>query len=78
MHRFVILLLSIAIVSCSKPKVKVERGIYYWKSSERYLKDSENELIENLKITKLYLKLFEVAKDDELGPIPISKNHFIY
>lgn len=54
----------------------VNRGIYYWESKPYYFSNHEVEIIEKTNISKLYIKLFEISYDDEIGAIPISKSNF--
>ena len=51
----------------------VERAFYYWKSDDWSFDDGEEKCIDTLKVTKLYVKFFEVKYDKTLGNIPIAK-----
>ncbi|WP_284652272.1 hypothetical protein [Flavobacterium terrisoli] len=75
---FLLGLISCLFLSCEKEhKIeKVERAFYYWKSSENWFNAKEMEMMDSLKIRKIYLKFFEVKHDETLGNIPISKNQF--
>jgi hypothetical protein len=65
------------LVSCNqKNKVEqVERAFYYWKTSEEDLKSSEYNVLDSLKIKKLYVKFFEVEYNQTMGNIPVSKTN---
>ena len=56
-------------------KIVVVKGIYYWESKADSFSKAETEIINKTGIKKLYLKLFEVSYDEELGAVPISKTN---
>lgn len=59
--------------SCDKEHRSVERAFYYWKSDEWRLNDFEEKKISNLGVNRLFVKFFEVERNDLMGNIPISK-----
>jgi hypothetical protein len=70
------LLVSCLFLSCSKKESKVEnveRAFYYWKSTTSF-SDVAIEKIRNLKIKKIYIKLFEVDYNETMGNFPYEKN----
>ncbi len=66
--------------ACSKPnKVEnVERAFYYWKSDNWNLSEMEDKVIDTQKVSKLYVKFFEVEHNNLMGNIPISKNNLSF
>ncbi|HYH02223.1 MAG TPA: hypothetical protein VEC37_03925, partial [Bacillota bacterium] len=55
---------------------QVAKGFYYWKSEFR-LNTQELKAMQHLKITRLYLKFFDVIWDKELNsPSPVSVIRF--
>ncbi len=64
--------------SCASNKIQVERAFYYWKNNEYSLNKDELKQIQELKITKLYVKFFEIEKDPTFNNRPVSKSdlHF--
>lgn len=72
---FIGILFSLFLFSCTKEyKVEqVEHAIYYWKSNGYQFSQYEDSIRENLKVNKVYLKVFEVEHNDTLGNIPFSK-----
>lgn len=75
-----ILLLGIVLVSlasCSKNKAgHVERAFYYWKNTSWGLSGKEDTLLKSVGVKKLYVKFFEVEKDDVFGSAPTAKTGF--
>jgi hypothetical protein len=71
-------MLSVFLFSCNKGnKIEnVERAFYYWKSDEGRLDEKEQNILDTLKIKKLYVKFFEVKHDQTMGNIPIAKTDF--
>lgn len=62
--------------SCGKKKeTVVERSFYYWKNNPYTLSNAEGHALNNLWSKKLYVKFFEVAKDETFGTIPVAKSH---
>lgn len=74
-HFFIILFL---FNSCSKSETVVERGMYYWESKASSFSEKEIEIVNTSNISKIYLKLFEVEYDEELGALPISKTNIYW
>jgi hypothetical protein len=66
--------LAILFMSCSKPhKVQnVERAFYFWKSQSYGLWE-EDTILKSAKVKKLYVKFFEVEKNELMGSVPIAK-----
>lgn len=60
------------ILSCSNKPEKVEKAFYYWKNNE-YSLDGDGKRLDTLGVKKLYVKFFEVAKDEVMGIIPVAK-----
>lgn len=78
MKKMVLLgLLSAFLFSCKNGnKIEhVERAFYYWKSDKDRMDAKEYELLDTLKVKKLYVKFFEVKYDETMGNIPISKTN---
>jgi len=71
-HIFLLLALSAVVASCSNKAEHVEKAFYYWKSNE-YSLESEQRELDSLGVKKLYIKFFEVEKDEVLGVIPSAK-----
>lgn len=66
---------SFAFFSCKQQKpVAVQRGFYYWKSSESSFDGSEINIVKKLGVKKMYVKYFEVEFDKIFGIRPISKS----
>ena len=62
------------LFSCKQNKTEnVERAFYYWKSNNWDFTDAEKKIIDSVQISKMYIKFFEVEKNDVMGNIPISK-----
>lgn len=75
MKKLLLLALIVTLASCNHKIKKVERAFYYWKSEEWNLTDSEKQSCDSLQTEKLYLKLFEVDFNEEMGNFPIAKSH---
>jgi len=73
-HIFLLLAFSAVFFSCSHKAEHVERAFYYWKNNEYELTGGERQLLDALKIRKMYLKCFEVEYNDVMGGIPIAKS----
>lgn len=69
---FMAMLLLVA--ACKKTPVEIERGFYYWKSDPYSLDIKEENYLNENKIQKLYVKMFEIDTDSVLGAIPVSKS----
>jgi hypothetical protein len=73
---FFCLLISLGSYSCRQNRGDNDRGIYYWKTSYS-MSPSEIRFLSNLKVRKIYLRLFDVGWDNELnGPIPLGEIKF--
>ena len=70
---FLLALLPALFWSCSHKAERVERAFYFWKSNDYQLSDQENNLMDTLQVKKIYVKFFEVEKNDLMGYVPISK-----
>lgn len=68
-----ILLLTLFNFSCTHNKIEhVERAIYYWKSDSRPT-EKETAIVDSIGMQKLYIKFFEVDRNEEMGNFPIAK-----
>ena len=74
------ILLFLLFQACSKPYQveNVERAFYYWKSDNWSLSEMEAKVIDTQKVSKLYVKFFEVEHNDLMGNIPVSKNNLSF
>lgn len=68
-----LLIVIFAVVSCSDTSVKIERGIYFWENDTHVISEKNVEAMDSLKIQKLYLKVFEVDRENERNK-PIAKS----
>src|SRR5690349_17795791 len=76
---FVLGLLSVFFFSCQHHKLKhAEHAFYYWKSDSYNFSEKEDSIVKKLKVTKIYIKFFEVDHSNAMGNFPISKTalHF--
>ncbi|MBY8961677.1 hypothetical protein KJK34_02810 [Flavobacterium sp. D11R37] len=64
---------GILLFSCSQKAEKINRAFYYWKSSNWHLDESEEKIINENDVKKLYIKFFEVEKNDIMGIVPVAK-----
>jgi len=72
--RFItLLLLILTFVSCTDSSVSIQRGIYFWENDTSSLTDENTEALESLEIEKLYVKVFEVDRENERNK-PIAKS----
>jgi hypothetical protein len=74
--QFSLLLTALAFglpISCKYQEGNIDRGYYYWKSSNYSLDNKELLALKNQGIRKLYVKFFEVDIDTILGAVPKSK-----
>lgn len=67
-----------AFISCRHKSTdansnNIERGVYYWKSSESVFDSTETAAVKKLDIKKMYVKFFEVEFDQIYGVRPVSK-----
>ncbi len=70
---FLLLFAALLLLSCSQKPEKTERAFYYWKSNSYRIEDTEDSLMKTLKTQKLYVKFFEVQRDEMMGNIPAAK-----
>jgi hypothetical protein len=69
---FLITVLLFFSASC-KPERNIDRAFYFWKNKFS-LSAAESGVLEQLKINKLYVKLFDVAVDEERRePVPVAR-----
>ena len=72
------MLLLYVLAGCRQPRTPrtIERSFYYWKSVF-LLKPHERQVLEELHITKLYIKYFDVSWNGETNqPMPIATIRF--
>ncbi len=50
------------------------KAFYYWQNQAYFLSDIESQTIKTLNVNKLYIKFFEVDKNDIQGIFPFAKN----
>lgn len=74
---FFILLISVLLLfnSCGKKETVVQRSFYFWKNNAGHLSNDEYHALKELASQKLYLKFFEVEKDETFGSVPVAKMH---
>jgi hypothetical protein len=73
---FILSFLSLFFISCIKTSnVQINKAFYYWKGNYS-LSDSEETVLKDLQIKKLYIKFFEVTTDEIFGAIPVAKTRF--
>jgi hypothetical protein len=70
----VLLILTYASIYFFNREIKPQRAFYYWQNQAWDLGESEYQTIEKLKVKKLYIKFFEVDKNDIQGIFPFAKN----
>ena len=73
--KFFFFLIILALISSCKTKTgveNVERSFYYWKSDD--ISVTSFVKLKELKIHKLYYKLFEIDYNDVQGNFPYNKN----
>lgn len=68
-------LLMVLGFSCNKTPAKVNKAMYYWKTSSWYIYHERTEVVQKAELDKLYLKYFEIENDPVLGAIPITKQN---
>lgn len=77
MKKILVLLLAAAVSSCSKTIKKpehIQRSFYYWKNNEWQFKDSELSACKSLNAKKVYVKFFEVERNEFMGAFPTAKS----
>ncbi|RDI05589.1 hypothetical protein [Flavobacterium sp. AG291] len=72
-HIFLLLALSAVVASCSHKAEHVEKAFYFWKNNEYSFSESERNLLESTGVKKMYVKFFEVEKNEVMGNIPVAK-----
>ncbi|XZF14135.1 hypothetical protein ACTHGU_20345 [Chitinophagaceae bacterium MMS25-I14] len=76
------LLLVTVMASCNtRPQrsVAIKRGFYYWKNDVYSLNDTEQKYIDTLRVQKLYVKFFELERNEALDMVvPVAKTGFHY
>lgn len=73
----ILLIVSIIFSSCTEKKPDILTGSYYWQNSKSLLTDNEYDGIKNIHPDKLYIKFFEVEKDDVFGNKPVAKSRLL-
>lgn len=68
-------ILAFGISGCKHHETQVERGFYFWKSNDYTLRDEDKKYLRELHVQKLYVKLFEVGKDNVVGILPLDKSN---
>lgn len=63
------ILIGICINACKEP-IKVERAFYYWKNNSSELNETEQKTIIENAVKKLYIKFFEIDKNETYGAYP--------
>ncbi|MGV3632408.1 MAG: hypothetical protein ACO1O6_14470 [Bacteroidota bacterium] len=53
---------------------EVERAFYLWENTKKQLTEYEQQSLEKLEVKKIYLKLFEIEKNDVYGIYPTAKS----
>lgn len=70
------LLAILLLAACSKPNRNVSPAFYYWKAAID-ISEPERQLMRNLGVKKIYLRLFDVDWSDERDtPMPVSELQF--
>ena len=59
--------------ACKGDKPKIVKGFYYWKSNQYSLAEKELTCLDEEQIQKLYVKFFDVEKNEVLGAVPVAK-----
>jgi hypothetical protein len=70
----VLLILTYASIYFFNREIKPQRAFYYWQNQPYFLSDNESQTIKTLNVNKLYIKFFEVDKNDIQGIFPFAKN----
>lgn len=70
----VLLILTYASIYFFNREIKPQRAFYYWQNEPYFLSDAESLKIKTLNVKKLYIKFFEVDKNDIQGIFPFAKN----
>jgi hypothetical protein len=73
---FFCLVIPLISYSCRNNRINYDKGIYYWKTNYS-MSSSEIRFLSDLKISKIYLRLFDVDWDIGLNaPIPLGEIKF--
>ncbi len=73
-HSLLLIACCILQFSCTDNSTPVERAFYYWKSNEYQFDKEELAQIQELRPQKLYVKFFEIEKDEVFHNKPASKS----
>lgn len=65
---------GIWVIAFAEPKGTVSASFYYWESDQRSLDTKEKQILQQQHVQKLYVKFFEVDKNETNGIIPVSKS----
>ena len=71
---FLLLIIGYLFKTFFTNEVHPIKAFYYWQNQAWDLGESEFQTIEKLKVKKLYIKFFEVDKNDIQGIFPFAKN----
>ncbi|MDB5258678.1 MAG: hypothetical protein JWM14_3373 [Chitinophagaceae bacterium] len=73
-YAFLLCLFGVLLFSCEHHTTKVERAFYYWKNTSEELTHIDMRYLELQSTNKLYVKFFEVERNEEFGLIPTAKS----
>jgi hypothetical protein len=73
MKKLLLLPVFIILAACSHKAEHIEKAFYYWKNNEYELRGNEDTVVGKLGLQKLYVKFFEVSRDEMVGNIPVAK-----
>lgn len=73
---FIFSLLFFLYFVFSSSEKSINRGVYFWESAKYNLTEYELNSLEKLKLNKMYIKFFEVEKNDVFGIHPTAKSEF--
>jgi hypothetical protein len=68
-------LFGLLLPACQENHKNIDRGFYYWKSNSGSLTADELSRLKNLNVQKLYVKFFEIEKNEIFGLAPVAKTH---
>jgi hypothetical protein len=71
---FILFILGYFSITFFTKEIHPIRAFYYWQNQAWELSNKEQQTIQNLKVKKLYVKFFEVDKNDIQGIFPFAKN----
>jgi hypothetical protein len=72
---FLVALTTYVVWNKLNHKIEIQRGFYFWEADRSSLYSLEKETIDSLKIKKLYVKLFEIERNETFGDIPVEKSN---